>query len=430
MNYSEATDYLERHTNLGVKPGLERIQWLVESMGRPDRCAPAIHITGTNGKTTVARIVAQILQVCGMRTGTYTSPHLERINERIAIDCMAISDATFAQAVGDVAPFVELMGERLGDSATYFEIVTAAAFAAFAETPVSIQVLEVGMGGAWDATNVAHAHVAAFTSIGLDHTDYLGETIEEIAREKAGIVKPESSVVLGYMAESAKKQVEAVARGLGAKSLICAGDDFELTDRVVAHGGQVFSMSTPLTRFSDLYLPLHGEHQALNATTAVVAAEVAIGVPIEEDVLRGALERVTSPGRIEVVGRSPLVVLDGAHNPAGARALMEAVAESFLFERLILVVGVLQGKDLSGIISTLGRDAALVIATQAADGPALRANEVGAGAKNSGCEVVEVISSLPEALDRALGAANSDDLVLVAGSLYLVGEARSLLVNG
>lgn len=430
MTYDDAIDYLERHANLGVKPGLDRIEWLVDAMGRPDRCAPAIQITGTNGKTTVARMVAQILQECGFRTGSYTSPHLERINERIALDCEPISDDAFTGAFADVFPVSELMEDQAGESATYFELVTAMAFAAFAEAPVSIQVLEVGMGGAWDATNVVDAQIAAFTSVSLDHTDYLGKTVEAIATEKAGIVSADSTVVLGYMPPGPTAAIESRARASGCANVLAAGYDFEVIDRAIAHGGQLLTLQTPLSCYSDLYLPLYGEHQALNASVAVVVAEAATGFELDRDLLSAALEKVRSPGRIEVVGHSPLVVLDGAHNPAGAESLMAAIRESFLFDRLLLVVGVLQGKDLDGIASALASEVDFAIATQASEGLVAPATTVAAAVSAHGSAPAEVHADLPRALDRAFEVASADDLILIAGSLYLVGEARSRLVKG
>ncbi|RIK06817.1 MAG: dihydrofolate synthase [Acidobacteria bacterium] len=430
MSYKDAIDYLELHTNLGVKPGLERIEWLVDAMGRPDRCAPAIQVTGTNGKTTVARTVAQILQECGFRTGTYTSPHLERINERIALDCEPISDDAFSGAFEDVLPFAELMKNKIGESATYFELVTAMAFAAFADAPVSVQILEVGMGGAWDATNVAEAQVAAFTSVSLDHTDYLGDTVEAIAAEKAGIISPGSTVVIGYMPQGSVAAIESRATARGAASVLKAGTDFEIVDRAVAHGGQVISLQTPLSHYSDLYLPLYGEHQALNASVAVAVAEAAVGGELESELLCLALEKVQSPGRIEVVGHSPLVVLDGAHNPSGAASLMSAIRESFLFDRLVLVIGILEGKDVDGIASALAPEADIAIATQAAEGHVVPADVIAQAIAAHGNGLVEVCEDLSRAVELAFEVASADDLILVAGSLYLVGEARSQLVSG
>lgn len=430
MRYDDAIEYLERHTNLGVKPGLDRIEWLVDAMGRPDRCAPAIQITGTNGKTTVARIVARILQQCGFRTGTYTSPHLERINERIALDCEPITDGAFSRAFEDVFPFAELMEDQSGESATYFELVTAMAFAAFAEAPVAIQILEVGMGGAWDATNVADAQIAGFTSVSLDHTDYLGETVEAIAAEKAGIISADSTVVIGYVPQVAAAAIESRARESSCANVLKAGDDFEITDRAVAHGGQLLTLQTPLSCYSDLYLPLYGEHQALNASLAVVVAEAAAGSELDRDLLCAALEKVRSPGRIEVVGHSPLVVLDGAHNPAAATSLMTAIRESFLFDRLLLVIGVLEGKDLDGIASAFAPEVDFAIATQASEGPVMPAEAVSRAVSAHGSAPVEVCVDISRALERAFEVASADDLILIAGSLYLVGEARSQLVRG
>lgn len=430
MSYADAVDYLERHTNLGVKPGLDRIEWLVEAMGRPDRHAPAIQVTGTNGKTTVARIVARILQEFGFRTGTYTSPHLEHISERIAVDCEPISDDAFSRAFEDVLPFADLMEDQLGESASYFELVTAMAFAAFAEAPVSIQVLEVGMGGAWDATNVVDSRVAAFTTVSLDHTDYLGDTVEAIAAEKAGIISAESTVVLGCMPQVSAEAIESRARDCGGVSVLKSGIDFEITDRVVAHGGQLFTLHTPLSCYSDIYLPLYGEHQALNASVAIAVAEVAIGSELDGDLLRAALEKVRSPGRMEVVDHSPLVVLDGAHNPAGAASLVAAIKESFLFDRLVLVIGVLEGKDLDGIVSALAPEADFALATQASEGPVLPAEAVSKAISARGSVPVEAFAEVPRALERAFSVASDGDLILVAGSLYLVGEVRSQLARG
>lgn len=429
-SYQEAIAYLERHTNLGVKPGLERMNWLVDALGRPDRCAPAIHVTGTNGKTTTARLISQILQAHGVRIGTYTSPHLQRVNERVAIDCEEIDDEAFARVLGEIIPYLEYMKDQVGEEGTYFEILTTLGLAAFADAPVDVQVLEVGMGGRWDATNVVDAEIAVITNVALDHTDYLGMTVGQIAAEKAGIIKPDSRVILGYLEDSTRELLTSEAANRGASVVYCAGEDFEVIKREIAHGGQVFSMTSPLSRYDDLYLPLHGEHQIENAALAIMVAEALLGQAPNREILQASLGLITVPGRIEVVGRAPLTIIDGAHNPCGASRLRGAIDESFLFDDLILVVGVLKSKDLEGIAASLSRDAKHVIATQSSHGEAFLAEQVGLAFVQQGCDHVEVYGRCARAIDRAIELATTDDLVLITGSLYLIGEGRSQLVRG
>lgn len=403
--------------------------WLMDAMGRPDQCAPVVHVTGTNGKTTTARAISKVLKAVGLRVGTYTSPHLQRVNERIAVDCTDLSDDAFVSALEDVMPFLELMKSKTGEAASYFEITTAMGFAAFAEAPVSTQVLEVGLGGRWDASNVADAEVAVITNVAVDHTEYLGSTPVEIAGEKSGIIKAGSKVVLGLLDSDVGDVVEAAAAAAGSASLVREGVDFALEGRSEAIGGQMIDVRGVYSRFDDLYLPLFGGHQAHNVTIAIAAAEALAGGELDSDAVTEALAGLKSPGRIEVAARNPLVILDCAHNPAGAEALVAALAESFLYENLYLVIGISSDKDCSGIISAFEPLAAAVIACQFEGERAMPAADVAEEAINAGCNDVRNAGSVETALQAASELAGEADLILVTGSIYTVGEARSLLLG-
>src|SRR5438067_4218985 len=330
-------------------PGLDRIRDLLDLLGEPQRGFPSIHITGTNGKTTTARMIDALLSEFGIRTGRYTSPHLQRVTERIAIDGAPIDDATFTAAYDDLAAYLEFVDSRHQDPMTFFEVLTGMAFAAFADAPVDVAVIEVGLGGRWDATNVIDAPVAVVTPIGLDHMQYLGDTIEAIAAEKADIVHPAAILVAGPQPPAAAGALDARAAAVGATQ-VRAGVDFGVRSRSVAVGGQLVGLGGLGGDYDDVFLPLYGAHQAGNAATALAAVEAFLGLrggpaegrgPLDLDVVRAAFASVTSPGRMAIVRRSPTVILDGAHNPAGAYALATAMEESFTFERLVAVVAVL-----------------------------------------------------------------------------------------
>ena len=419
-------------------PDLDRITDLLDLLGSPQRSYPSIHITGTNGKTTTARMIDALLREFGVRTGRYTSPHLESVTERIALDGHPLDAQRFAAAYDDVAPFVQIVDQRHSDPLTFFELLTAMAFAAFADAPVEVAVVEVGLGGRWDATNVVQAPVAVVTPIGLDHVGILGDTVEAIAGEKAGIIHPGAVVVEAPQPPGAAAVLAARAEEVGA-TIVRVGTDFGVRSRTVAVGGQLLELEGIGGTYEELFLPLYGAHQAGNAACALAAVEAFFGAGergrLDIDVVRSAFESVTSPGRLEVVRRSPTLILDGAHNPAGAAALAVAVDEAFTFTRLVAVVAVLDDKDAGGLLDALQPVVDSVVVTTNTSPRALDVDELAAVAVEVfGDSRVEVVPRLDDAIEAAVTAAEEDGNVgggvLVTGSIVTVGEARRLLAPG
>jgi dihydrofolate synthase/folylpolyglutamate synthase len=403
-------------------PSLERMRELSALAGDPQHAAPVIHITGTNGKGSTARITATLLAAHDLGVGLYTSPDLERVNERIARNDQPIDDEALAEVLHAIAALEAMSGIR----PSRFDILTLAAFRWFADVAVDVTVLEVGMAGRWDSTNVADATVAVVTNVDLDHTEVLGPTREHIAVEKAGIVKPGSSLVLGERDPDLLRIFEAA----GPAELLLAGRDYELLENDVAVGGRLLAVRTPMAVYDELFVPLHGAHQGDNVATAIVAVETFFGRPLDPELLAMALERVTVPGRFEVVGRQPLVILDGAHNPAGAQSAAITLDDFDIPGQRFLVVGLSRGRDPVEMLEVLAaEDTALVVAC-AADFPrAMPAAEVAAAAEEVGVDAIVAVD-VGDALDKAAAAAGSDDLILVTGSLYVVGEARRRLGVG
>lgn len=419
-----------------IAPSLDRIGALMDVLGEPQTAYPVVLIAGTNGKTSTARMVEAVLRGFGLRTGRYTSPHLESMLERIALDGEPLSAEQFVAAYDEIAPYVELVDSRNDIPLSFFEVLTGMAYAAFADAPVDVAVVEVGMGGSWDATNVADAQVPVVMPIALDHTDYLGSTVDEIAVEKAGIVKHDALAVLAQQQSLAA--AEAVLRrtvDVGA-TVAREGIEFGLLRRDVAVGGQMLDLQGIGGNYEDVFLPLHGPHQAHNAACALAAAEAFLGggrERIDVDVVRQAFAGVTSPGRLEVVRRSPTVLLDAAHNPAGAAATTAAIHDAFTFTRLIGVIAVLAGKDARGILEALEPVLAEVVVTQNSSPRTLPADELAALAVDVfGADRVEVVPRMDDALDNAVTLAEEEGGlggagVLVTGSIVTVGDARTLL---
>jgi dihydrofolate synthase / folylpolyglutamate synthase len=422
-------------------PDLDRIRDLLDLLGEPQRSFPSIHITGTNGKTTTARMVDALLREFGIRTGRYTSPHLQSVTERIAIDGAPIDDTTFTTVYDDIAPYLEFVDSRHQDPMTFFEVLTGMAFAAFAEAPVDVGVIEVGLGGRWDATNVIDAPVAVVTPIGLDHMQYLGETVEAIAAEKADIVHPGAILVAGPQPPGAAEVLDARAAAVGATQ-VRAGVDFGLRSRSIAVGGQMLGLQGLGGEYDEVFLPLYGAHQAGNAATALAAVEAFLGLrggpaqgrgPLDVDVVRAAFASASSPGRMEIVRRSPTIILDGAHNPAGAFALAAALEESFTFERLVAVVAVLDDKDAGGLLGALEPIVTSVVVTANSSPRALPVDTLAEVAVEVfGDARVEVAGRLDDAIDAAVGDAETELIggggVLITGSIVTVGDARALLL--
>ncbi|AXI77555.1 bifunctional tetrahydrofolate synthase/dihydrofolate synthase [Peterkaempfera bronchialis] len=422
-----------------LEPSLDRIAALVDILGQPQRSYPAIHITGTNGKTSTARMVEQLLRTFDLRTGRYTSPHVESITERISLDGEPISEDRFVEAYRDIAPYVSMVDQSQPIPLSFFEVLTAMAYAAFADAPVDVAVVEVGMGGSWDATNVIDAAVSVITPIGLDHTDKLGDTPGRIAVEKAGIIKEGA---LAVVAQQPLDAAEAILRRAVEVNATVAreGMEFGVVRRDLAVGGQLVTLrGLGGHTYEDLFLPLHGAHQAQNAALALAAVESFFGVgtahsePLDGDKVRQAFAGTSSPGRLEVVRRSPTVLLDGAHNPAGARATAEAVSESFGFTRLVGVVGTSGDKDVRGVLEAFEPILAEVVVTRNSTHRAMPVDELAALAVEVfGADRVQVEPRLDDAIEAAVTLAEQEgDLggagVLVTGSVITVGEARILL---
>ncbi|HUP69469.1 MAG TPA: Mur ligase family protein [Acidimicrobiales bacterium] len=402
------------------RPTLERIRQLMALMGDSQRAYPVVHLTGTNGKGSTARMITALLATMGLSVGTYTSPDLERVNERLAWNSEAIGDEDLAALIEAVAAFEPLLDE----APSRFEILTAAAYRWFSDIAVDAAVVEVGLGGRWDATNVVDATVAVVTNVSADHVEILGPTLADIATEKAGIVKPGSLLVLGETdPELARIFREAAPAEVWERDV-----DFAVETNRLAHGGRLVNIRTPGSSYRELYLPVHGAHQADNAAVALAAAEAFFGRPLPTDAVEVAFAGLRLPGRMEVVSRQPLVLLDGAHNPAGARAAAATLAEEFeASTSRILVLGMLAPRDPAEMLEALDvAGTRLVVAVAPPSPRAVLAAEVAAAAGSLGVRA-EVAGSVAEALALARAEAADTDMVLVTGSLYLVGAARAAL---
>jgi dihydrofolate synthase / folylpolyglutamate synthase len=416
------------------QPRLDATRKAVELLGDPQRAYPIIHITGTNGKTSTSRMIESILRSYGLRTGMLTSPHLVRVNERIVIDGVPISNRDFAANWDDISPYLAIIDADLSangaEPLSFFEALTVLAFASFAEAPVDVAVVEVGMGGEWDSTNVADGQVAVFTPIALDHTQRLGSTIEEIARTKSGIIKPVASVVSARQTSEALAVLEGAAEQTES-TLAVEGDAFSLESTTVAVGGQVITVRGRAGVYKDLFLPLFGDHQAQNAAVAIAAVESFLGGGTQAlvgDVLAEGLATVTSPGRLQVIGTEPTVIVDAAHNPHGAHAIATAIGEYFTFDEVAVVLGVLHDKDAEGIIAELAPITDLFIVTQSRSDRAIDAEELQLIVTPLARGEVVLADSMVDAMDRARewAANGAKRAVLVTGSITLVGEATAL----
>ncbi|MBW9094775.1 bifunctional folylpolyglutamate synthase/dihydrofolate synthase [Microbacterium jejuense] len=424
---------LQRQGERWVQPRVERTRRVLELLDDPQRTYRVVHVTGTNGKTSTSRMIESLVRAHGLRTGLFTSPHLERFTERIMIDGEPIEDAAIADAWDEIVPFVDIVDAELeaADDAplTFFELLTVLAFVAFADAPIDVLVLEVGMGGAWDSTNTADGDVAVFAPIDLDHADRLGDTIAEIATVKAGIIKDGAAVVSARQVPAAEAVLRAAADARGA-SIAFEGADFALAQQRLAVGGQQITVRGLAATYEDEYLPLYGAHQGFNAALAIAAVESLVGggaQPIAGDVLADGLGGVTSPGRLQLVGAAPTVLVDAAHNPHGARALVSALRESFDFDEWGVVLGVLSDKDAAGIVDAIAPVAAHVFATSPDSDRAEDADAIADLAEAHDLRV-SVHRDLAEAADaaRAWAAASDRRAVVIAGSVVLAGEALTL----
>ncbi|MCB0923308.1 MAG: bifunctional folylpolyglutamate synthase/dihydrofolate synthase [Mycobacterium sp.] len=438
----------QRWPETKLEPTTVRMQMLMEILGSPQLSYPSIHIAGTNGKTSVARMVDALLTAFGQRTGRTTSPHLQSVIERIAIDNEPVSPGRYVETYREVEPFIQLVDERSvaegGPVMSKFEVLTAMAFAAFADAPVDIAVVEVGMGGRWDATSIVHAPVAVITPIGMDHSEYLGATVGEIASEKAAIIGPPRGdlVPVDTVAVIGRQPPEAMAvvlsHAVQAGAVVAREDsEFAVLDRRTAVGGQVLELQGLGGVYPDIFLPLHGEHQAHNAVLALAAVEAFFGAgarrQLDVDTVRSGFATVISPGRLERMRSAPAVFIDAAHNPDGAAALAGALADEFDFRYLVGVVSVLHGKDVTGILSALETVFDRVVVTDNGspravdtDSLALMAEEV------FGQDRVVRAADLPDAIETATALVEeecegySGAGIVITGSVVTAGAARTL----
>ncbi|MGZ8566692.1 MAG: bifunctional folylpolyglutamate synthase/dihydrofolate synthase [Actinomycetota bacterium] len=428
MGFAEARAQLEaRQPEHMPGPSLDRIRGLVDYLDHPELTYPTIHVTGTNGKTTAARVTGAVGCAYGLTAGVFTSPHLLSVTERFSICGVDMTEQEFADEWAHLEPFLELVdGLGLGE-VTYFEAVTALAYLWFADRPVGLGVFEVGMGGSWDATNLVTGDVAVITPVGLDHVAELGPTLADIAAEKAGILKPGRTGVIRAQDPEVAVVLARKADEVGA-ALLHEGADWEVEEELLAVGGQSFRVRGIHATYEDLYLPLFGAYSVANAAAGVVAIEVLAGQALDEATVRKGLREVRSPGRLEVVGREPLVLLDGAHNPAGAGALAEALERAFTWDRLHLVLAVSASKDAEGIVAALAPLADAVYATR---NDSVRSGEpsVLAEAARTLGRPAEVHPSVADALEAARAAASPSDAVLVTGSLFTVADAKRALAR-
>ena len=423
-----------RRPEHAIVPTLDRIAALASLLGDPQRACPVIHVTGTNGKTSTARMTETLLRARGLRTGLFTSPHLSSMRERICIDGEPLSAEDFIAAYEDVAPYAAMVDGQQALRLSFFEMLTAMAFAAFADAPVDVAVIEVGVGGTWDATNIADGAVAVITPVALDHIAYLGDTVEAIATEKAGIIKPGAVAVLARQPEAAATALARRAAEV-AVPMLTEGADFAVTSRDLAVGGQRIGLSGLQGNYPDLLLPLFGAYQAQNAACALAAVEAFSGaVPLEEELVREALAAATAPGRLEVVRRSPVVIVDSAHNPAGMAASAAAVTEAFGFDALVAVLAVSADKDVPGMLAELEPAAASLVVTRNSASRSMDPGELERLAAGVfGPDRVLATPRLDDAIDAAAALADeaSGGLggagILITGSTTTAGEARLLL---
>ena len=444
-----------RRPEHAIEPTLDRIRALTALLGDPHRAYPVIHITGTNGKTSTARMIETLLRARGLRTGLFTSPHLTSIRERICVDGEPLSAERFADAYDEVKPYLALVDQDQPAALSFFEVLTAMAFAVFADAPVDVAVIEVGVGGTWDCTNVADGAVAVVTPISIDHVRYLGNTVQSIAGDKAGIIKPGAVAVLAQQPLDAAEVLLRRAAEVGA-TVAREGLEFGVTSRELAVGGQLIGVRGLLAGYDDLFLPLFGAHQASNAACALAAVEAFAGasptgepddaeggpVALDDDLVRSAFALMSSPGRLEVVRRSPVVVVDAAHNPAGMAATAAALTEAFALSELVAILAVSEDKDVSGILDQLEPVVSELVVTANSSPRSARPDKLAELATPVfGPDRVRAVARLDDAIELAVGLADEIEarspeggppgtvLVLITGSVITAGDARLLLTH-
>lgn len=428
---------LARWPETRLEPSLDRIRAFTELLGEPQRTYPVLHLTGTNGKTSTSRMIDTLVTATGLRTGRFTSPHVESMTERISLDGQPLTEDQFLEAYNDVAAVARLTDEDGTFPLSFFEMVVAMAYAAFANAPVDAAVVEVGMGGSWDATNVADATVAVILPIAVDHASYLGARPVDIAREKAGIIKAGTTVVCAAQADDVAAVIAERAAEVGA-TVLWEGRDFGVAHRLPAVGGQLLRLQGLRGEYDEVFVPLYGAHQAQNAAVALAAVEAFLaGDALDADLVRGAFEEVSSPGRLEIIRRSPTILLDAAHNPHGAAAVVDALEDSFTFDPLIGVVGVMADKDYEGVLAAFEPAMAAIVCTRNNSPRSMPAEDLAEVARGIfGIDRVYVAPRLHDAIDRAatlaeeggiFGEAIGSGAVLITGSVVTVGEARQML---
>ena len=430
-------EILARSPENVIEPTLDRVVQVMDLLGHPQRNFGLVHVTGTNGKTSTTRIIERLLRELGLTTGRFTSPHLHDLRERIAIAGEPIDEERFLAAYDDVLPYVQMVDEASvaagGPRITYFELLVIVAYAVFSDAPVDVAVVEVGLGGVWDATNVADGSVAVVAPVAIDHTRLLGDNLIDIATEKAGIIKSDAIAVLGVQEDEVMQLMLERCEEVGASAQV-EGLAYGVLEREVAVGGQLMSLRGLAGDYTDLFLPLFGAHQVHNAAMALADVEAFVGggeQPLDADVVRAAFAEVTSPGRLEIVRRSPTVLVDAAHNPAGIAAMAEAIRESFTFHRLVGVVAVLQEKDASSMLELLEPLLDHIVVSRSTSPRSIRPDRLGAMAVELfGEDRVTVVPDLPDALDIAAGLADEGGVsgaVLATGSITTVADVRMLL---
>ena len=424
MDFQEALAYLDEHmsyhkTGRIDSPSTEPIAAICAALGDPHLSAPVIHVTGTNGKGSTVQMISRLLAAHGLTVGTYTSPHLEHVTERFKRNGEPISEEELGEQIGAVADVAPLVGQNPG----YFEILTAAAFRWFADIAVDVMVIEVGLLGRWDATNIVESQVAVITNIGMDHNEFAGPSIRDVAEEKSGIIKPGSAVIVG---ETDPELVD-IFRNAGGATTFVRDLDFATVGNSLAVNGRLLDLRTPTTIYTDVFLPLNGAHQGDNAALALTAVETFFAAPVPEEVVQEGFAEVTMPGRFEVLGRQPLVIVDGAHNPIGADTCASVFFGDFHPDgRRILVVGTL--REPMEMLAALRADEFDIVFVATAPSPrGIPAADLAAAAEQLGCDHVVSFDDVETACRRALEYADGDDAVLVTGSLYTAGAARSTL---
>lgn len=434
---SEIIDWLESHTNLEKntkskkelrKPSLTGLKNFLDSLGNPENCAPCIHITGTNGKGSTSTMIAHLLKASGLKVGLYTSPDLESINERIMIYPDPINNEDLCYLLSLIK---ELEKTNIGELSR-FDILTACAFLYFQDQGVDVMVLEVGLGGRLDSTNVVQAQVCAITNIDLDHTEILGDTLELIAKDKAGIIKENCMPVIGETRRNLQEIFSQAAKEVKANKPLFYGRDFLVTDDKIAHGGHLIEIKTPNQLYPNIFLPLHGSHQTKNAAVALCCCESFFLRSLDENLVADAFSTLTIPGRLEVISRHPIIVLDGAHNPAGAHVLSEAIKNEFFPIDITLVIGMLKDKDADSFIRNLDLwdHIKKIIVCKPNSVRALDVKTLAKKIQDMHPEkTIEMIPDPKFAFEHGLEKAQQTDMVLITGSLYLVGNVRSVAIS-